>query len=74
MHFPISIFLLFYLFMVIMFVVFSFFLVYHALCFGVATLGNILTLGVYLSVSALILIISYAYIATVDWGMAITLF
>ena len=74
MQISISILLVFYLIMTLFFLVFSLFLVYHALRFGVASLTNVLTLGTYLAVSALILGGSYLYILSVDWSQAIKLF
>jgi hypothetical protein len=67
------IFLILYLILVTFFVIFSMFLVYHAVRFGVATMTNVLTIFLYLAVALAILLISYDYIGTIDWTMAIQL-
>jgi len=74
MKIPILFFLYLYLMLLSIFVVFSFFLVYHAWRFGVATKTNIFTILLYLAGSSIILILSYLYIIGVDWQQVLVLF
>jgi len=74
MQIPIIIFLYLYLMMVTLFILFSAFLVYHALRFGTASIVNVLIIGLYLAVSAGILMSSYIYIVGINWDLVIKLF
>ncbi len=73
MTIPITIFLYIYLILILAWLIFSFFNIFHALKFGLATRTNKYTLAAYIIISLSILLGSLFYISTVDWTMKIEL-
>ena len=74
MFISLSIFYYFYLILAAIFLIFTFFNVYHLLRFGVLGLGSIIIILFYLTVSLLMIVISWRYIAVIDWQQEIRLF
>lgn len=71
MGFPIAIFYYAYLVFVLGFLLFTFFNVFHLVRFGFLTVGNITIIAFYITVSILILLISWGYIGQIDWTQTI---
>lgn len=74
MTFPLYFFLIIYFIFLIAFAVFSYFNIYHIIKFGALNFTNLLATAIYLSVSILILFISWQYIGQTDWKQPIELF
>ena len=73
MSIPITFLLIIYLVFILFWLVFSFFNIFHAAKFGLATAVNKIALTTYIIVSAALLIGSLVYISTVDWSQTIEL-
>jgi hypothetical protein len=73
MSIPIVIFLGLYLLIVLFFLVFSFFNIFHAQRYGLATVTNQTTLWLYVVVSLTVLLMSLIYIGQIDWSQVIEL-
>ncbi|MFA6410319.1 MAG: hypothetical protein WCW26_01970 [Candidatus Buchananbacteria bacterium] len=67
MAIPISIFYYIYLIFVAIFLIFTFFNVYHLLRFGFLSLGNIAVTFFYITITILILSVSWGYLNQIDW-------
>lgn len=73
MGIPLAIFYYTYLVFVLIFLVFTFFNIYHLVRFGFLTIGNIVIIAFYITVSILILLISWNYIGQIDWQQTISI-
>ena len=71
---PIVIFLGLFALAMLFWVLFSFFDVYHAVKFGMASKINEFFLGIFLVGSLLLAGIGYSLIANIDWSQSIVLF
>ena len=71
---PLSIFLFIYMVYIVFFVVFTFFNLYHILKFGFASFGAYFITFGYIAATILALLISYFYIARIDWSTQVEMF
>jgi hypothetical protein len=71
MGIPLAIFYYVYLVFVAIFLLFTLFNVYHLIRFGFLSVGNIVMIAFYITVSILILLISWQYISQIDWQQEI---
>ena len=67
MGIPLSIFLIPYAVILIIYFVFSFFSLYHMFRFGVTNFTTFFMSFIYIAVSAIIIFVSYNFIAGIDW-------
>lgn len=74
MSITIIIFLYIYFFAIIIFIVGSIFNLYHMLRFGFHGQVPVVSSGVYIAISIIILLVSIYYILQIDWKLSIDLF
>lgn len=70
---PIAIFYYIYLAFVLGFLLFTAFHVFHLLRFGFLTFGSMMITAVYLLGSLAILVVSWSFVAPIDWTVLIPL-
>jgi len=70
---PLATFYYIYLGLILGFFGFTFFNIYHLIRFGYLTIVTIVVTGFYLTISILILSISWQYIAAINWQQSIQL-
>jgi len=63
--------LIIFFLLVVCFFVFSLFLLYHAIRFGVASWVNVFTIILYLLGTAMLVIVIYMYVISIDWNQTI---
>lgn len=74
MDIPLAFFLLAYVIFVGFFLVFTLFNIFHIVKFGVKSVGAYVVTFSYVALSLAVLIVSYIYIAQIDWNQTVTLF
>ena len=74
MIFPLYIFLIIYLVLLLGWLIFSFIAVYHMLKFGFLNFTTFFTVFVYVAISFLMLAVSYKYLSQIDWRMNVAIF
>jgi len=73
MTFPFSILYLIYLILIGIFLLFSAFNLYHLIRFARITFFNLLVMAAYILIAAILLIVSFSNINTIDWSGQIDL-